>query len=449
MRQIDDLKNLPPQNLDAERCYLGACIVDTAYTMKKAVIRPSDFYREAHGKIYEAMLELNNKQEAIDLITLPAQLNRKNLKTLESVGGVSYLAQLVYEAPTAANCRTHERLIIESAQKRRVITLLRDTLRDMDVIESEKVIHNLRLKLSEIVKHENSEIVMMSEIMAESYSLIERRAEQTGLSGITTGFRDIDVLTDGWQPSEFVIIAGRPGMGKTALMRCSMTAAATRGIKCGELHLEMGRSQLGFRAISSKSGIPLSHLRRGMVHDKWDRVISACASNSELEIALAFSSYTDREISQTIDAMVFDKGCQMITVDYLQLATSEDHGKNREQEVSSISRMLKLKAKEHGIPVIALAQLNRKCEERTDKRPMLADLRESGALEQDADVIAFIYQDEKYNENSPDKGTAEIIFRKGRQIELDTVKLQWDGYTTTFRDLMQETRGTRYENENN
>jgi len=437
----NEITKLPPQNLEAERCYLGACMIETEYVMKKSVIRSEDFYRDAHKKIYAAMVDIYSQGEAVDIITVSEKL--KGTNTIESVGGASYLAQLVYETPTAANCKTHEKIIMETAIKRRVISQLNESMRDIYTVDSEKVIHDIRMNLSNIVKHGSKEIIMMSEIMLESYSLIERRSEQTSISGITTGFRDIDILTDGWQPGEFIVLAGRPGMGKTALMRCAMTTAASKGVKCGEIHLEMGRTQLGNRAISSKSGISLNNLKRGMVHGKWEQVQHACSYNSDLHIALSFSSYTDREISQTIDSMVFDKECQMIGIDYLQLATSEDTGKNREQEVAAISRMIKLKANEHGIPIIALAQLNRKCEDRTDKRPMLSDLRESGAIEQDADIIAFIYQDEKYNENSPDKGIAEVIFRKGRQIELDTVKLQWDGFTTTFRDLDYHSTGSQ------
>jgi replicative DNA helicase len=427
------LATLPPQSIDAEQWFLAACLRDNDI-VKRCTARKDDFYKSNHGIVFSAMQSLSAKGEPIDTITITDEIG---FGKVEGLSGLVAELSSPYTYPTAANWKSHEAIIKEKSTMRKVLRLLSEKLGTIESDGAEKTIHDLRIKLSSIQQRDSTGIVSLAELVGETASLIERRSQQEGLSGITSGYRDIDALTDGWQPGELIIVAGRPGMGKTVFGVGCAKGAAKAGHAVGMIHLEMGKSQLGMRSISGKSGIPLNNLRRGRVRDhEWDRISNACGELARLQVFLDFSATTDRAIAKTIDNMVFDKGCEIIVIDYIQLATTEDStGRNREQEVSAISRMLKLKAKEHHIPVIALAQLNRQCELRQDKRPMTADLRESGALEQDADIIAFLYIDEKYNPATIDKGIAEVIFRKGRMIELDTVKLQWDGPTTTYRDL--------------
>lgn len=435
---MSELKNLPPQNIEAEEFFLCACLIDNN-VIHRSKIHADDFYKSQHGKIWSAMKAVAQAGDPVDVLTVVNKLSSD-----DKAASILSTINMVY--PTAANWKAHERLIVGAAQRRKIIRIASDMMSRVYDESVDKVLHDFRMQLSGVTKHEAAGIVEYKDILLQTFDIIEKRFQSDKISGITTGFRDIDDITDGWQDTELIVLAGRPGHGKTAFSKASVTAAVKENIPCGMIHLEMGESQLGIRALSSRTGIPISRLRRGKLRDnEWIALSHALGFLVELPLYLQFSAYTDREMAQTIDDMVFDKGCKAIWIDYLQLATSEDNSKNREQEVSGISRMLKLKAKEHSIPIIALAQLNRLCETRQDKRPMISDLRESGAIEQDADVIAFIYNDEKYNPKTVDKGITEVIFRKGRQIALDTIKLQWDGATTTFRDLIKtEPRNDHY-----
>lgn len=432
---MTDLSKLPPQNNEAEKWFLAACLQDNDI-VKRCSIRHDDFYRGKHRTIFSAMQSLSAKSEPLDVLTISNEV-KSGASSADGIVGELAALNNPYEYPTAANWKSHETLIVECSMKRKVLHLLTDKLGALETDGAEKIIHELRAGLSGIQHRDSTGIVSYAELISETSALIEHRYQQEGLSGVPSGYRDVDATTDGWQPGELIIVGGRPGMGKTVFGVGCAKGAATAGFPAGMIHLEMGRSQLGMRSLSGKTGVPLNRLRRGRVWDnEWSKLAAACAELASLQVYLDFSAYTDRAIAKTIDNMVFDKGCKIIVIDYIQLATSEDaNGKNREQEVSGISRMLKLKAKEHNIPVIGLAQLNRSCELRQDKRPMISDLRESGALDQDADIIAFMYIDSKYNANTEFPGIGEVIFRKGRMIELDIVKLLWDGTTTTYRDL--------------
>jgi replicative DNA helicase len=430
---MQELTYIPPNNRDAEMSFLCACLMENRI-IRTASVRAEDFYYDRHRAIWKIMQDLMAHNMPVDIITIADKVK------LESGIATTAAEISAYGYPTAANWKTHEKLILEASLRRQVIHLMQEALQSARSEQVDRLIHNLRLKLSSIAGRESSNILEYKNIISETFDIIERRVNAGDvLSGVTTGFRDMDRLTDGWQNADLIIFAGRPSMGKTAYVKIGATAAARQGISVGMIHLEMSKTQLGIRAIAGQSDISISKLRRGIISESdWPTIINACSELSTLPIYLEFAAYTDRQISRAIDNLVLDKGVKIIYLDYLQLATSEDAGKNREQEISGISRMLKLKAKELNIPIIALAQLNRQCEMRADKRPMMADLRDSGGIEQDADVIAFVYRDEVYHPHSEDRGIAEIIFRKGRQIELDTVRLQWHGPTTTYRDLAPE-----------
>lgn len=783
---MTDTPKLPPQNIEAEQSFLGACILDAKFVFQKCMIHPEDFYKDAHKRIFTAIQSIYSRGDTVDLVVLGAEL--KSAGYVESCGGMSYLALLVTNTPTAANCRSHEKIILNLSQQRNLIHKATSIIsRAYEGEDSDKLIYEMRMDLSKLQHGDSEVLVTHQEIILQTMDFIEKRSSKQGeLSGMPTGFKDMDILTDGWQPSELIIIAGRPGMGKashldakiltisgwslmrdikigdmvagahgefnkvlgvypqgmkeiyevvlndggktkccsehlwltktrknrkskangsvkslkdimksikvnkdnrlnhsipyvqpinfiklelpinpyimgiylgdgtsnkhvrihnpevdildkvgkllpdtdcfgenmrigrsikrkirckqpssvkqylakmgllsktldkkfipkdyllsdihdrvlllqglcdsdgyvcdgggglieystesfqltedikflvgtlggrctfrkiktyytknrkiiytgiayrgmisftndivpvsskkhllkwkpptrclerfikevnrvgmaecqcilvdspehlyvtddfiithnTALLSAFAHAPAARGFPVGQIHLEMGKTQLGVRAVAEQSGIPIRRLRTGSIEDKhWGVIAQACGYLSTLPIYSAFSSYSDVQISRTIDDMALDKKCKLIGIDYLQLAktSSQRHGMSREQEISSISRMLKQKAKEYEIPIIALCSLNRQCEARPDKRPILSDLRESGAIEQDADVVGFIYRDELYNKDTEDKGIAEVIFRKGRMMELDTIRLQWDGSITTYRDLI-------------
>jgi len=449
-----NLQKLPPQNIDAEQMVLGAILIENdAINNVSATLTPEDFYKEVHRRIYTAMIKMFERREAIDLVTLTDELRGKI--GLEAVGGASYLATLVSLVPTAANIKYHAKIVSEKSRLRSLIHIASEAIEGayagQEFFDAAAVVID---KLSKIRSGGRVEVRSMSDVINMTYDAIYRRSGfERDTFGIPTGIQELDRLTDGLYPGEITVVAGRPSMGKTSFAQGVLRHAAGKGHKVGMINLEMLEYQLGVQEISSLTGIPVTRLRTGKIYtDEWNKIHSACDRISKLPYALDFSSYTDKAISRSIDHMVQDRGCELIVLDYLQLSSMEQGKESREREVATISRMLKQKAKQHNVPIMPLSQLNRKLEDRTDKRPMLADLRESGAIEQDADAILFLYREEVYNKCSCStdgaclcerRGKAEIIVAKGRNTGTADIPVMFNARTTTFYNS-----GVRPEEEN-
>jgi replicative DNA helicase len=411
---------LPPQNLEAEQSVLGAILLENS-SMSKAmeVLTEEDFYKTAHRKIYLGMLDLSEHGEVIDQITLTEHLKGKGM--LESVGGAAYLAELVQAVPTAANIRYHCKIVRDKALLRgligtstEVITRGYDGTGSVDDLldYAERSVFSLAQGKLGRSFTELKHAIMES---LEFVNTLFQRNEH--ITGVPTGFTKLDELTAGLQPSDLIVIAGRPSMGKTSLVLGMAQHAAVHHKKVvGIFSLEMSKAQLVLRMLSSEARVDSHLLRIGKLQKAdWVQLSEAA---SRLEHAKIFiddmGSLTVQQMRGKARRLKAEHGLDLLIVDYLQLVQGRSDAESRQQEISDISRSLKALAKELNVPVVALSQLSRAVESRNDKRPVLADLRESGAIEQDADVVMFIYRDEVYNPDTNDKGIAEILVRKHR-----------------------------------
>jgi replicative DNA helicase len=437
---------LPPQDIDAEASILSAILIDNESLFDVVeILQPDDFYRGAHQKIYSAITGLFTRNDPIDLVTLANIL--KERKHLEGVGGATYLAQLVNEIPLAVNPAHHAKIVHEKACLRRLIHKANEiTIRCFeDEGEVEEVIdfaENAVFEISEN-KIKPSFHPISSIIDVNIDELEERQANKALHTGVPTGFSRLDTLTSGLQKSDLIILAARPAMGKTAFaLNLARNAAVDAGIPTAVFSLEMAKEQLSMRMLCSESRVDASKIRNGFFgQEDWQRITEAAGVLSQAPLFIDDSpDISAMDVRAKCRRLKMDKGLGLVIIDYLQLMRGRAGVERRDLEISEMSRSLKILAKELNIPVIALSQLNRKLEERADKRPMLSDLRESGALEQDADVVAFIYRDEVYNkeENNPNRNKAEIILAKQRSGPTGTAHLAFLGAYTRFEDLADE-----------
>ncbi len=454
LRNIEaSVDRLPPQSLEAEQAVLGAIILEgESITKAIELLSPEDFYRESHRKIYNAMLELFNKNEPIDLITITEHLKDKG--EIEEIGGLSYLSTLATVVPTAANIRYHAKLVREKALLRAVIRACTEIVTKVyeepeDAEEMLDYAEKLIFEISE--KRTNTSFYHMKDVVKHTFKMIESMYERKAvITGIPSGFKDLDELTSGFQPGDLIIIGGRPGMGKTAF---SLNIAQHVGVDLGEpvafFSLEMSKEQIAMRLLSSLAMVNASALRKGFIGKRdWERLTESAVKLSEAPIYIDDSSQMSvLEIRAKARRLKMEKGrLSLIVIDYLQLMRSRTAYDRREQEISEISRSLKAMAKELKVPVVALSQLNRSVEKTTDRRPTLANLRESGAIEQDADVIIFLYRDEVYNKKNPaNKGKAEVIVAKQRNGPTDTINLTFLSDYTRFLDFTDKYMGTEIE----
>ncbi|HEY4485408.1 MAG TPA: replicative DNA helicase [Nitrospiria bacterium] len=432
---------LPPQNIEAEQSVLGAILIDNA-ALNKALelIIPEDFYREAHRRIFTAILDLNERNEAVDLITLSEDLRKKN--QLESVGGAAYLSSLVNSIPTAANMRQHARIVHEKAILRNLISIATDIAAQgyEDSRRVEELLDQAERSIFGISERKiKPSFVPVKEIIKGSFETIERLYEKKErVTGVPTGFEKLDDMTSGLQPSDLIVIAGRPSMGKTALALC---IAQHMGIekhgKAAIFSLEMSKEQLVMRMLCSEARVDSHKLRTGYLgRTDWPKLTTAAGRIAEAQIYIDDTpALTVLEMRAKGRRLKAEKGLDLIIVDYLQLMRGRSDADNREQEISDISRSLKALAKELQLPVIALSQLSRAVENRSDKRPVLADLRESGAIEQDADVVIFIYRDEVYHPGEENKGIADVIIGKQRNGPVGTIQMAFLDRFTRFENL--------------
>jgi len=441
---------VPPQNIEAEQSVIGGILLENeAISRVLESLIVDDFYRESHRKIFIAMIELFEKNEPIDLITLTNYLKGQN--QLESIGGSAYLASLVDSIPTAANITYYAKIVKEKAVLRRLINTATDIV-SRGYEDEGDVADLLDLAEKNIFQITESQIkpsfYSIKSILKESFKTIEKLYESKEIvTGVPSGFNEIDKLTSGFQPSDLIIIAGRPSMGKTAFcLNIAQYVTIEKHIPVAIFSLEMSKEQVVLRMLCSEARVDAHKVRGGFLGETdWPKLTRAAGTLSEAPIYIddtaAISVLEMRAKSRRLMA---ECKLGLIIVDYLQLMRGRgfsSRGRSgmdtREQEISEISRSLKALAKELNIPVIALSQLNRRVEERHNKRPQLADLRESGAIEQDADLIAFIYRDEIYNreDENPHKGMAEIIIGKQRNGPVGEVKLAFLDKFATFDNL--------------
>ncbi|WP_136796009.1 replicative DNA helicase [Desulfosediminicola ganghwensis] len=439
-------KRVPPQNLEAEQSVLGSILLkDKSFGTVLEILKSDDFYREAHRIIYEAMIDLFEANEPQDLLTISNLLNDRN--QLEQVGGAAYLATLTSIVPVTANIATYAKIVRQKSILRRLIEVNTDIASrcyeeqgeiDLLVDQAEQAIFEIAGSKS------GQKFTPVKQIVPDAFAAIEQLFKRKELiTGVPTGYPTLDKMTAGLQPSDLIILAARPSMGKTSFaMNIAQSAAIEEKIGVAVFSLEMSKEQLVMRLLSSVGRVDSQRMRTGKLHDEdWPKLTRAVGMLSEAPLYIddqpAISVLEMRAKVRRLAAQ-YDIG--LIVVDYLQLMRGRDSTENRTQEISEISRSLKALAKEHNIPVIALSQLNRSLESRTDKRPMMSDLRESGAIEQDADIITFIYRDEVYNkaEDNPNRGIAEIIIGKQRNGPTGTVKLHFNNTITRFENLIND-----------
>jgi replicative DNA helicase len=444
----DILKRVPPQNIEAEQSVLGAILLDNdAINQAIEILTADDFYRESHREIFRAMVALSERNQPVDAITLTDALRTAGV--LEAVGGTGYIAEVAACVPTAANAGHYARIVREKALLMSLASISTEIASgaydsppnvDEYLDESEHKIFEISERRIRQSFHS------MPELTRESIKLLERLYERKELvTGVPTGFLDLDRLTAGLQPSDLIVIAARPSMGKTAL---ALNIAAHAATECDPrlgvaiFSLEMSKEQLVLRMLCAEGRVDSSRARAGYLGERdFPKLAQAAARLSEAPIFIDDSSDTSPIVLKAKCRRLMrerNSNLGLIGVDYLQLMRSARPGESREKEIAEISRSLKALAKELKVPVVALSQLNRQVETRPDRRPLLADLRESGAIEQDADLIAFIYRDEMYHRDSKEPGVAEIIIAKQRNGPTGTAKLTYLTQFTRFENYAPE-----------
>ncbi len=444
---------VPPQNLEAEQNLLGGLLIDdTALTRVIELVQPVDFYKEAHSIIYSAILNLFDRNEPRDLVTVHNAL--LSTGKLEAAGGAAYLAELADTMPVAANIEYYGRIVRDKSLLRKLIQAsteiasrcYEETGSDVDDILADAESSIFEISQQKIKKSFHPIRGVLKDSIKKIESLFER---QEMITGVPSGFTDLDKLTAGFQPSDLIIIAGRPSMGKTALaLNIVQHVAIAQGIPTAFFSLEMSKEQLALRMLCSEARVDAQRVRTGFLSEEdWNRLIMAADPLAEAKIFIDDTpALPILEMRAKARRLKSEHGLGLVVVDYLQLMRGRHNVERREQEISEISRSLKAMAKELDVPVIALSQLNRKVEDRPNKRPQMSDLRESGAIEQDADVIAFIYRDEVYNkaEDNPNRGKAEIIVGKQRNGPTGVVHLAFLAKLSSFANLSYEQEPEEY-----
>ncbi len=438
------VQRVPPQNLEAEQSVLGSILLDNEAAYQVAeILQEDDFYRDSHKQIFRGILDLLDREEPADLVTLTNELKQKG--NLDQVGGVSYLARVVEAVPTAANVEYYAKIVKDKSILRHVIHAATEIVTSgyqeaADVTDYLDRAEQAIFQVSE--GRQKGGLTPISSVVKDSFKQIEQNYERKELiTGLACGFKDLDKLTSGLQPSDLIIVAGRPSMGKTSFcLNIAEHVALHEKETVAVFSLEMAREQLVSRMLCSEARIDSSRLRSGFIDEvEWMRLTDAAGRLSESSIYIddqpGMSVFEMRAKARRLKAA---KGLGLIVVDYLQLMKGVGKIESREREISDISRSLKAMAKELHVPVIALSQLNRGVESRNDKRPMMSDLRESGAIEQDADIIGFIYRDEVYNKDSPDAGIAEFNVVKHRNGAIGMVRLSFLAKYTRFENLALE-----------
>lgn len=434
-------QRIPPQNVEAEQAVLGAMMLEhNAVVAAMEKLRPGDFYREVHRTIFEAMEHLHHDNKEVDVITLPEELRR--MKKLDDVGGLEYVLSLPNLVATAANIEYHANIVAEKALARNIITTCTELTSEAydGEKEPEDLLDDAERRILQISESKRrGDFAPVGVVVEETLDKITKLYEnKAGITGLPTGFRDLDRLTSGLQPSDLILVAARPSMGKTAF---TLNIAQNVGVKQHKtvafFSLEMSQEQLVQRLLCQIAHIDSQKLRTGQLNsdDEWTKLTDACDKLYQAPIYIddtpGISVTEMRSKARRLNA---EHGLDLIIVDYLQLMQGRS-SESRQQEISEISRSLKALARELKVPLIALSQLSRSVESRQDKRPMLSDLRESGALEQDADIVSFLYREDYYDKETENQHITEIILAKHRNGPVGSVKLYFKGEYTLFLNL--------------
>ncbi len=432
-----------PAHIDAEKAVLGALLLNDEYVQNIAeIIVPDDFYSPAHKFIFQVIVDLNQQHKRIDIVTLQNELTKRN--QLDTIGGIIYLVTLQEDIPSVGLIEQHAHIIKEKSVLRQLISSAAGIITncysqdesgiDSVLDDAEKTIFNIANKRS------SNNFVQLDIWLKKTFQhLSDIKSHTKGITGVPSGFQQLDQMTSGFQNSDFIVLAARPSMGKTALALCIALEAARSGVSTGIFSLEMSAEQLTLRLLSAESGIGHYNIRNATISsDEWVDLTNVAAHLAELKIFIDDTAMLNiMDLRTKARKLKVEHGLQFLIIDYLQLLHSNKKHENRHQEVSDISRSLKALAKELNIPIVALSQLSRAVDSRMDKRPMLSDLRESGAIEQDADVIMFLYRDVVYNPETENPGLSELIIGKQRNGPTGTLYMNYVREITKFEDTAE------------
>ncbi len=438
------LKRVLPHSIEAEQSVIGSMILDSqAIVLASEIITGDDFYNKQFGVVFDTMVELNNSGKPVDLVTLQNSLKEKDVPT--EVSSLEFIRDLVTQVPTSANIKSYATIVAEKSTLRKLIRLMdeienscytqKEPLEDI-LEDTEKRVFNL------VQKRNTGEFVPIRQVVMNAMEKIEKASKNKGaVTGIPTGFLDLDARTAGMQPSDLILIAARPSMGKTAfVLNIAQHVAFKQNMTVAIFSLEMSKEQLVNRMFSLESKVDAQDLRTGQLSEAdWEKLIESAGTIAQSNLIIDDTpGISIAEMRSKCRKYKMDHDLKLIIIDYLQLMSGSGKSDSRQQEISDISRSLKALARELSVPVIALSQLSRAVEQRPDHRPMLSDLRESGAIEQDADVVMFIYRDDYYNHETEKKNVAEIIVAKQRNGPIGTVELVWLPNYTQFANMKRD-----------
>lgn len=435
------LKRILPHSVEAEQSVIGSMIMDReAIVVASELITGEDFYNKQYGIIYETMVEMNEEGSAVDLVTLQNRLREKDVPP--EVSSLEFVRDLITAVPTSANIKYYANIVAEKATLRRLIRLNEEIANTCYVGKEslEYILEDTEKRVFQLVQKRNTgDYVPIRQVVMNAMDKIETSAKNKGsVTGIPTGFTDLDYRTAGMQPSDLVLIAARPSMGKTAfVLNIAQQVAFKQNRSVAIFSLEMSKEQLVNRMFSLESSVDAQKLRTGQLSDQeWERLIESAGVIGKSRLIIDDTpGISISELRSKCRKFKLEHDLSMIIIDYLQLMSGSGRSDSRQQEISDISRSLKSVARELSVPVLALSQLSRAVEQRPDHRPMLSDLRESGAIEQDADVVMFIYRDDYYNHDTDKKGVSEIIIAKQRNGPIGTIELAWLPEYTKFANL--------------
>ena len=440
------LKRVLPHSIEAEQSVIGAMIIDRdAISIASEIVYPDDFYNKQYGILFSTMIELNDEGKPVDLITLQDRLKEKDVPP--EVSSLEFIRDIITAVPTSANVRYYAGIVAEKSTLRKLIRLSGEIENNCYASKDslEVILDDTEKRVFELVQKRNTQdLVPIRQVVMNAVNRIEQVSKNKGdITGIPTGFIDLDRMTSGMQPADLVLIAARPSMGKTAfVLNIAQHVAFKKDKAVAVFSLEMSKEQLVNRMFALEATVDAQKLRNGNLDDReWDKLAEAAGRIGKSKLIIDDTpGISVQEMRSKCRKIKLEMGLDMIIIDYLQLMSSNGKSESRQQEISEISRSLKALAREMSVPVMALSQLSRAVEQRQDKRPMMSDLRESGAIEQDADVIMFIYRDDYYNKDTDKPNVAEIIIGKQRNGPVGTVELAWLNQYTRFANLQKERR---------
>ena len=432
---------IPPHNEEAEKSVLGAAMLSKDALLEAFWhVRPNDFYSSIHKEIFEAMLELYRKNAPVDTLTVSEELKKRN--SLEMAGGRAYIATLSMSVPTTSNTAEYAKIVAEKSTLRKMIQAAGEIIEKsyQEKMDAGDIIDFAERSIFEIARQKQAkDFTPLRDVLLENLNIIDKAAGmEGGITGVASGFSDLDDKTSGFQKSDLIVLAARPAMGKTAFaLNVAQQAATKAGAKVIIFSMEMSKEQLGQRLLSSESRIELQRLKTGRLDQQhWVQIQEAMDQLSPANIFIDDTPGIGiMEIKNKCRRLKAEKGLDLILIDYLQLMNYEGRAESRQQEITALSRAFKQLAREMDSPVILLSQLSRAPEQRADHRPVLSDLRESGAIEQDADIVIFLYRDEYYNPETDDKNICEVLVSKHRSGPTGMVKLTWLDKYTKFGDI--------------